>query len=271
MRITLTALCAALALSAGALPAQTPADAARAPSEPLFTKTDALYAGGFIAAAAALAPLDRSLDDALQEPSYQGRRALKGGATVFRLLGNPGAGILAVSTFAGGRIAHRPGLADAGLHTAESILMANVVTGITKGLVGRARPFVSPDEAYDVKFGRGIGDDDYQSFPSGHTSTAFAAAAAATRELGRWAPHYRVAGGVVLYSGATLVGLSRMYNQRHWASDVVVGAAIGTFSGWKVVTYNHEYPGNRVDRLLLRTAVAPTGDGGVAVLVSLPR
>jgi hypothetical protein len=42
-----------------------------------------------------------------------------------------------------------------------------------------------------------------------------------------------------MYGGAALVGLSRMYNNRHWASDVITGAAIGTFAGTKVVRYHH--------------------------------
>jgi membrane-associated phospholipid phosphatase len=269
MRIFLAVLVTTLvaAFPAGA---QQP-DSVRAAGEPFLTRRDALYAGGFLVAAAALAPLDRTLDDELQEPAYQGKRALNGGASVFRLLGVPGAGILAASAYATGRLADRPGLADAGLHTAESILLANVATGVIKNVAGRARPFVSPDDPYRFALGRGFRSGDYRSFPSGHTSTAFAAAAAATRELGHWAPRYRVPGGVVLYGGATLVGLSRMYDQKHWATDVVAGAALGTFSGWKVVSYNHRNPGNRVDRMLLHAAAVPTAEGGVMVMWSIPR
>jgi membrane-associated phospholipid phosphatase len=54
-----------------------------------------------------------------------------------------------------------------------------------------------------------------------------------------------------MYGGATLIGLSRMYNNAHWTSDVVVGAAIGTFSGIKVVRYNHGHSNNLIDRWLL--------------------
>jgi membrane-associated phospholipid phosphatase len=69
-----------------------------------------------------------------------------------------------------------------------------------------------------------------------------------------------------MYGGATLVGLSRMYNNAHWASDVVLGAAIGTFSGIKVVRYSHGHSNNLVDRTLLGLRVVPTPDG-VAVVV----
>ena len=72
-----------------------------------------------------------------------------------------------------------------------------------------------------------------------------------------------------MYGGATLVGLSRMYHNKHWASDVALGAAIGTFSGLKIVRYSHNHPGNPVDRRLLSAMVQPNGNGGELVGLSL--
>jgi hypothetical protein len=43
-----------------------------------------------------------------------------------------------------------------------------------------------------------------------------------------------------------------MYNDKHWASDVALGAAIGTLSGKLVVRYAHGRPGNLIDRIALR-------------------
>src|SRR5450759_3446218 len=65
-----------------------------------------------------------------------------------------------------------------------------------------------------------------------------------------------------MYGGATLVGLSRMYHNNHWASDVVLGAAIGTFSGLKVVRYSHAHPDNKLDKFILGATVFPNADGG---------
>ncbi len=66
----------------------------------------------------------------------------------------------------------------------------------------------------------------YKSFPSGHTTTAFAIASVL-------AHGYKDKLWIVLssYSVATLVGLSRMNDGKHWASDVFAGAALGTFIG----------------------------------------
>jgi undecaprenyl-diphosphatase len=83
-----------------------------------------------------------------------------------------------------------------------------VVLGM-KQIVQRKRPL--EDE---------LGDP---SFPSGHTSIAFSMATV----LGYQYPKWRIP----LYIGAGLVGLSRIYLGRHYASDVLMGAAVGTISG----------------------------------------
>ena len=49
-----------------------------------------------------------------------------------------------------------------------------------------------------------------------------------------------------------------MYDNRHWASDVIMGAAIGTFAGTKVVRYHRTHPDNRLDRWLLNASVSPS-------------
>ncbi|MEZ5196940.1 MAG: phosphatase PAP2 family protein [Bacteroidales bacterium] len=67
---------------------------------------------------------------------------------------------------------------------------------------------------------------DYTSFPSGHTTTAFAIASVLAQGY-----KDKLWIGLTSYSVATLVGLSRINDGKHWASDVVVGAALGTFIG----------------------------------------
>ena len=66
----------------------------------------------------------------------------------------------------------------------------------------------------------------YNSFPSGHTVTAFMGAEILRREYGEDYPAIAIAGYVV----AASVGLLRIYNNRHWASDVLAGAGIGILS-----------------------------------------
>jgi membrane-associated phospholipid phosphatase len=65
------------------------------------------------------------------------------------------------------------------------------------------------------------------SFPSGHTATAFASATILHKEYGLTrSPWYSAAG----YALATATGVMRVMNNRHWASDILAGAAIGIFS-----------------------------------------
>ena len=66
------------------------------------------------------------------------------------------------------------------------------------------------------------------AFPSGHAATAFAAAAVLERHLG-----YRASWPALL--GAFYVGASRLVDRRHFLSDVMFGAGLGTASGWTVV------------------------------------
>jgi membrane-associated phospholipid phosphatase len=149
--------------------------------------------------------------------------------------------------------------------------VGEAVAVLLKGLAGRQRPYVKPRDSNSYKLFRGFGRaDGYRSFPSGHSTAAFAVAAAVTSETSRWWPHTRWIVGPALYGGAALAGVSRMYNNRHWASDVLVGAGIGTFAGLKVVRYQHSHPGNRVDRWLLAGSLTPAPDGGHALRWSLP-
>ena len=64
------------------------------------------------------------------------------------------------------------------------------------------------------------------SFPSGHTATAFMGAELMRLEYGEESPWYTIGA----YSVATCVGLLRVYNNRHWVTDVVAGAGVGILS-----------------------------------------
>ena len=67
------------------------------------------------------------------------------------------------------------------------------------------------------------------SFPSGHTGNAFALATVLSNQY----PRLRIP----LYLGATLVGISRIYLGRHYPSDVLVGAVMGTFTAFEVMRH----------------------------------
>jgi membrane-associated phospholipid phosphatase len=238
---------------------------------PFFTKKDALLAVGFVAGTALMFPLDKHVAERLQDSSTQANHFFKNASTGLELIASPGAYIIGGTLFVVGKVGKWDRVADLGWHGTEAVFFAEGVTYVLKGTVGRARPFLSNGtDPTDFAGMRGFSNGDWTSFPSGHTSTAFAAAAAVTNETTRWWPRSTWYVGPLMYVGATAVGLSRMYHNKHWASDVALGAAIGTFSGRKVVQYAHGHPGNRLDRWILRTSVVPDGHGGALVGVTLP-
>lgn len=240
-------------------------EVAEASAAPLFTSGDAWLAAGFVVGTLAMAPLDLALAQALEDSTLRVRGDLRSVAAAVRWLAFPGTAIIGGSMYLGGRLGDIPDMADIGLHGSEAVVVSYAFVLAGKTLLGRARPSVEADRPFDFEFGRGLRGADYRSFPSGHTAGAFAVAAAVTAEMRErwpeWTPY--VAG--VLYTGAVGVGTSRLYHNVHWASDAVAGAAIGTFSGLKVVRYHHDNPDNVLDRWLLPKAVVPTAAGPMLV------
>jgi membrane-associated phospholipid phosphatase len=238
-------------------------------AQTLFTWRDAALAAAFAGTTIAMFPIDRATARHLQDSTTQANRLFKNASRDVQYVADPGSIVIGVSMYGIGRVLHSRNVADLGLHGTEAVVLSGAVTALIKGMAGRSRPYVSSDtNAHDFRFGRGFTSGGYASFPSGHTSAAFAAASVVTSESQRWWPRqttWLVA--PAMYGGATLVGLSRMYNNAHWASDVVLGAAIGTFSGIKVVRYSHGHSDNIIDRTLLGLRVMPLADG-VAVGVS---
>ena len=243
----------------------------------LFTYRDAALAAGFAVVTVAMFPADRHIAESLQDPDLRANKVFDKSGKGVEAITTPGAFIIGGGLYATGKLTNHPDLADLGWHGTEAVILASGITSILKGVLGRSRPYVNGDTTpRDFGFLRGFGHNkpalrgdgkpvqtgDYQSFPSGHTTTAFAAAAAVTSEMRRMHPDAVIIVGPLLYGGATLVGLSRMYHNNHWASDVALGAGIGTFSGLKVIRYSHAHPDNKLDKLILGATIFPNGDGG---------
>lgn len=102
------------------------------------------------------------------------------------------------------------------------------------------------------------------SFPSGHTATAFMGAELVRQEYGTWY-------GLAAYTVATAIGVSRIYNDRHWASDVVAGAGFGVLSA-KVGYWLFPYTGKLLEKITRKkqnknASLVPFytgGSGGIA-------
>lgn len=105
--------------------------------------------------------------------------------------------------------------------TFTSLMVAGVMTTAIKSIVGRSRPFMNEGSQTYTPFNV---HDARLSFPSGHTTIAFAMSASLSKLIDRWWAD------VLLYSLATGTAYARMHNDRHWLSDTILGGAIGYFA-----------------------------------------
>jgi membrane-associated phospholipid phosphatase len=165
------------------------------------------------------------------------------------------------------RLAGQRTVTDVALHATESVVLASLASQLIRGPLGRSRPYVTHDsDQYDFNFGagfkRGAAGFDHRAFPSIHTSSSMAVATVLVMEMRK--RHVRATPFIapVLFAAGLLPGLARIQLDQHWASDIFAGAAMGVFSGYKVVSYSHDHPGNAFDRVLLKASVMPDPHGG---------
>ncbi len=141
----------------------------------------------------------------------------------------------AIVTYAYGRWRDQPKVSHFGMDLLQAQIIGEILFNPIKLATQRLRPDGS----------------DHLSFPSGHATITFATATVIERHLG-----WRKA--LLAYGIATYVATSRLHDDKHWLSDVVFGAAVGTIAGRTVVHHAADY-----------WAVAPVKvPGGAAILVT---
>jgi membrane-associated phospholipid phosphatase len=105
----------------------------------------------------------------------------------------------------------------------------------------------------------------FHSFPSGHTATAFVGAHILFKEYKEASPWI----GVLGYAVASGTGIMRIYNKKHWISDVITGAGIGILSveaGYLLLPVFHKLSGIEDTRTnLVITPIAGRGNYGVGL------
>lgn len=132
------------------------------------------------------------------------------------------------------------------LLASQAYITGAALESVMKFITGRERPYtVNPDlvEANPTFHGPGYkgvkdanGRNLQSSFPSGHATVAFAAATVFAIEYKHhpWVP-------ILTYSAATLIGISRITENKHWVTDVLAGAALGYMTGRQVANNYHRY------------------------------
>jgi membrane-associated phospholipid phosphatase len=194
-------------------------------------------AAGMAGGVVLLAPFDLQIANAFRSLHDRGG-PLETGANFFRLVGFPGTVVAAGTLLGGGQITGREHLSSLGMYSVQAIVASELVTYSGKALLGRRRPLASEHDPYDFALFRGLQGGDFRSFPSGHTTAAFAVVSVLSTELGERHPGSARWVTPVLYTTAVLAGASRMYHDEHWSSDVAGGALVGTVAGWATTEYH---------------------------------
>ena len=190
-----------------------------------WDKTDWTKAAGFTVVLGGLIAADESIDHAAQRNRSDFTNHVADATTSFGGGNGTEAAVVAIGV---GLAFHSPDLRDTGREALEaSILTALVENLVIKPLFGRERPNHSNGNI-DFDFGTSN-----SSFPSGHTTQAFAiASVVAARSKGWVVP-------TVAYTLASIVAFDRVNDHVHFASDVFAGAALGTVTG-KFLVHKHE-------------------------------
>ena len=187
-------------------------------------------------------------DEPIQKGALKFRNSHPGVANVSKYVTNFGGmyeayGLAALGAY--GFIFKNEKIKTTTLLATQAYITAGAVESVTKFLTGRTRPSYYTDgtEAEPSFLGpfsktatNASGRKVYSSFPSGHTTVAFAAATVFALEY-RDKPVIPI----IAYSAASLIGVSRITENKHWATDVLVGAALGILTGREVVNNYHRY------------------------------
>ena len=249
-----TVLVASCVLSSIAAPARAQRDTVA-----WVTRRDLAAGAAAIGATAALAPFDHRISDEFTEPGWGRGSERQRAAGDVAAFGGRGPFLVSGVALAVGSTIDMPFLTRLALHNVEAIALGGGIAGLIRGFTGRALPNVSAREQFS--FGRGFHDDNgpFVSFPSGHTTAAFAMAATISGEVKRAAPRLAPIVTPAMFTLATAVGVARVAQRDHWPTDLPLAMAIGTWSGNTVQAHS----GHRgfFAKALSGIAVAP-GPGG---------
>jgi len=160
--------------------------------------------------------------------------------------GNAYSPYLVAGMYVAGVITHDRNLEHGGLMAAKSLIISTAIYATIKSIVRRGRPtyYDSPFN-FDPPFSKDK-QKQHTSFPSGHSLTVMTVATAMAELYGKdhpWVPW-------VAYGLAGLTGATRLYENRHWSSDVWIGMALGHFVTKSIFRHHRELEHKKAMKLL---------------------
>ncbi len=185
-----------------------------------WQQRDWVKLGIFVTGTASLTLADQSVKDYFQ--SHRNKTEDYISSNILEHFGAEHSILLISGIFTYGMLANNKRSVSTALLALESFALSGLLVRVPKNLIGRRRPDAWPPSTPSDWDGPFQGT----SFPSGHTTASFAVAsviATQYRDI-KWIP-------IAAYSVASLAGISRIYDNKHWLSDVVAGAAVGTLIG----------------------------------------
>jgi membrane-associated phospholipid phosphatase len=211
-----------------------------------FTETDSaqtVSAETYIACTAGAAAITLTLfhyDQQIYNGLYEWKERNPAVKAISPVITNGGDGKFSMGLFAGfagySLIAHDKKSLEVAKIGFESFLFTGIVVQVLKYTFGRERPSHATQSGgswhgpLSYLKHRTMSIASFDSFPSGHTATVFAAATTLSdMYTDPWVSY-------TAYSLASLVAISRITESTHWASDCFVGALIGHF-GTKIVEH----------------------------------
>jgi membrane-associated phospholipid phosphatase len=198
----------------------------------------------FLGLMAVLSPVDETTRNEVQRRRSSGSDDF---AAAIRHVGQPEVyATVALGTIAAGLIAGNSKITRAGARITAGLLLGGAIASGLKLAAGRQRPLIGEEQYVFHPFSKS------DSWPSGHTMTAFALATGISDEV------HSTPVTIGMYTLATAVGWSRMNDNKHWLTDVLAGAAIGITST-KLMNGHWRVFGISAPRFLLE----PTGGAGV--------
>jgi len=228
--------------------------AAKAQDETFFRSADLAWTGAFTVASYGLSRFDPKITKYFQQHRHQLNPTLRGVANVFTRVQETTLTLGGLATYGIARLSHARETSEIALHATSSIVAASLTSQLIRGPLGRARPKdATPmfEDQYEFHWFDGFANFEYRAFPSIHASSSFAAATALVMETRYRSPRSARYVAPIAFMLAAGPGYSRVYLGQHWASDVFMGAFIGSFYGARIVQYAHRHPDNDVDRFFL--------------------